>query len=275
MDNTELLVESKTMRESVISRVEILDKVKKLHLLPDDIHLTIELGANYYEVHKDAIEKVIREHRRELEADGLKLISGEALSAYKAETGFSIRAGKVIIFPKRALLRIGMLLRHSEVARQVRTYLLDNGVTAVQSNIVQIPTELNLLGQISTAIQQSYKAMVDMEQRIVEATKEIKETKEENKQLKSEIDDVRNGLVDINLPLRTQFNDAVKEYKGKCQLDWNIAYNNIYKLLGKQNHVNIKQRAENQGKKPIEIIEELNLLVPAIRLAKTLSGVAS
>jgi len=290
MDKTNLLIESKTMRESVIERTDILDKVKKLELLPDDVHLTIEMSANYYEVHKDAIEKVIREHRDELKSDGLKLLQGESLSAFKAETGFSIKAGKLIIFPKRALLRIGMLLRDSKVAKEVRSYLLDReSKEIISTNVVQIPTELNLLGQLSDAINQSYKAMIQMQNQIIEAdkkaeyadkkaeaaNKKAEEAEEKNKILAEALADVQNGLVDVNLPLRTQFNDAVKAYKGKCQLDWNIAYNNIYNILGKQHHVNIKLRAQNQGKKPIEVIEELNLLVPAIRLAKTLSGIAS
>lgn len=140
------------------------------------------------------------------------------------------------------------------------------------NNVVQIPTELNILGQISDAIQQSFKSMVVMQQEIVETKKEVQEAKEETKQLKSEIDDVRNGLVDVDLPLRTQFNDAVRTYKGKNQLEWNVAYNNIYKILAEQHHVNIKLRAQRSGKKPIDVLEQLNLLVPAIRIAKTLAG---
>jgi hypothetical protein len=160
--------------------------------------------------------------------------------------------------------------------------LLDIEQESKNNNVYQIPTELNLLGQLSDAIQHSYKAMIHIQttadnanKNAEIAVKKAEEAEDKNRKLEEDINDMRKGMVDINLPLRTQFNDAVKTYKGKFQLDWNKAYNNIYTHLGKQEGVNIKLRAERGGKKPIEIIEELNLLVPAIRLAKTLAGVAS
>jgi len=122
---SDALLESKTLRESVINRTEVLDRVKKLTMLPDDLHVTIEMAANYYEVHNDAIESVIRDHKDELTSDGMQVLKGERLSAFKTETGFSSRAASLTIIPRRALLRIGMLLRDSLVARQVREYLLN------------------------------------------------------------------------------------------------------------------------------------------------------
>jgi regulator of replication initiation timing len=181
---------------------------------------------------------------------------------------------KISITPK-------MKEKQPELADKLVSYQLKAaGVLAAAfvntpSNIVQIPTELNMFGQITDALQQSFKAMVNMQQELVETKKEVQEAKEENKQLKSDIQDVKNGLVDVNTPLRSQFNDAVKVYCGKQGLEFNIAYNNIYKILAEQHHVNIKLRAQRSGKKNIDILEELNLLVPAIRIAKTLGGVAS
>jgi hypothetical protein len=122
---SDALLESKTLRESMIDHTDVLDKVKKLTMLPDDLHVTIEMAANYYEVHEDAIEEVIRNHREELSADGLRVLRGKELSGFKTETGFSSRAAALTIIPRRALLRIGMLLRDSAVARQVREYLLN------------------------------------------------------------------------------------------------------------------------------------------------------
>ncbi|MEV2909174.1 hypothetical protein ABNF65_11120 [Paenibacillus larvae] len=125
MINSSALIESKTLRESVIDRTEVLDKVKKLSMLPDDLHISAEMAANYYEVHEDAIEKVIRSNREELEADGLRVLKGERLSAFKAESGIKSRAASFTIIPRRAVLRIGMLLRDSRVARSVRDHLLN------------------------------------------------------------------------------------------------------------------------------------------------------
>ncbi|MEV2910963.1 hypothetical protein ABNF65_20710 [Paenibacillus larvae] len=125
MINSSALIESKSLRESVIDRTEVLDKVKKLSMLPDDLHISVEMAANYFEVHEDAVEKVIRSNREELEADGLRVLKGNQLSAFKAESGIKSRAAAFTLIPRRAVLRIGMLLRDSQVARSVRDHLLN------------------------------------------------------------------------------------------------------------------------------------------------------
>jgi len=94
----------------------------------------------------------------------------------------------------------------------------------------------------------------------------------------NEVTDLKRGLVDINVPLRKQFNDAVRALSRKEQIGFDEAYSRVYELLGAQHHVDIKRRVENRrmkgdkNVKPIDIVEELNLLVPAIRLAKALVG---
>lgn len=125
MIKSDALIESKALRESYVNRVNVLDKVKKLTLLPDDLNVTVEMSANYYEVHIDAIESVIRDNREELMSDGLEVIKGERLSAFKAECQISSRASSLTIIPRRAILRIGMLLRDSPIARTVRDLLLN------------------------------------------------------------------------------------------------------------------------------------------------------
>lgn len=126
-----VLIESASLRAQHINRTDILDKVKALRLLPDNVHASIELVASYYEVHADAIEKVIRSNRAELDEDGLKVLTGDQLSAFKAESGYQSRAASLTLLPRRAILRVGMLLRNSGVARRVRAYLLDAEVVAV------------------------------------------------------------------------------------------------------------------------------------------------
>lgn len=153
-------------------------------------------------------------------------------------------------------------------------------------NVIQIPTELNMLGQLVEGFNQSFKAMVQMQTQVEavgkkaeEANKKAEAVSAKNKDLENELNDVRKGLVNVDLPLRTQFNDAVRKY-AKCHgIDWNEAYRKVYETLGKQNHINLNTRLKNRQKngesiKMIDLIEEINLLVPAIRLAKTLAGVA-
>lgn len=130
--NDEVLLESRTMRNRLVERTEVLDKVKALALLPDDLHATVEQAASYYEVDVKVIRKAIENHREELIEDGLKVLQGEELTRFASEITSLSRDG--IISPKtrfltlilrRAILRIGMLLRDSEIAKRVRTYLLN------------------------------------------------------------------------------------------------------------------------------------------------------
>lgn len=124
---SDVLIESKSLRESVINRIEVLEKVKKLALLPDDINMTVDMSASYCEVGIEAIKSVIKRNRDELESDGLKTLSGEELRSYKNLCGIMDNKTKSLtIFPRRALLRICMLLQESEVAKAVRSYLLDS-----------------------------------------------------------------------------------------------------------------------------------------------------
>ena len=54
--------------------------------------------------------------------------------------------GTVALFPKRAILRVGMLLRDSEVAKEVRTQLLnieENTATEIKTYEIDHETELH------------------------------------------------------------------------------------------------------------------------------------
>lgn len=70
----------------------------------------------------------------------------------------------------------------------------------------------------------------------------------------------------------------MNRYRKKAGIGYKEAYSNVYKLLEAQHHINIQRRLDNRAAKgsknlrAIDIVEELNLLVPAIRLAKTLAG---
>lgn len=121
------LIENKKARDSVIERTEVLDKVKFLPMLPDGIHTTIREVVEFYNVDKYAIQKIIYRRREELESDGLKVLKGNDYDEFNADnlSVLKISSRKITVFTRRAVLRIGMLLRDSEVAKQVRSYLLN------------------------------------------------------------------------------------------------------------------------------------------------------
>ncbi|MER5431051.1 restriction endonuclease [Streptomyces sp. NPDC002588] len=120
-----VLLESKSLRERVRDRTEVLDRVKALSLLPDGVHVTTAMVAAYFNVTVDAIRHLVQDHRTELENSGYHVLAGSRLSDFKSLSGVATRTRSLALFPRRAVLNVAMLLRDSEVARQVRTYLLD------------------------------------------------------------------------------------------------------------------------------------------------------
>ncbi len=120
-----VLLESRALRESVSDRTEALDKIKALSVLPDGLHVTTQMVADYFEVGIEAVKSLVKDHREELQANGYRLLTGSALRSFKDLCGLSPQARSVGIFSRRAVLNVAMLLRDSIVARQVRSYLLD------------------------------------------------------------------------------------------------------------------------------------------------------
>ncbi|MFJ1972640.1 restriction endonuclease [Streptomyces sp. NPDC087903] len=125
MINETALLESKALRCGVLDRTDVLDRVKTLSLLPDGLHVTTAMVATYFQVGVKAIRSLVLDHRAELEASGYRVLAGTQLGSFKELSGMQSHTASLALFPRRAVLNIAMLLRDSEVARQVRVYLLD------------------------------------------------------------------------------------------------------------------------------------------------------
>jgi hypothetical protein len=89
------------------------------------MHVTTAMVATYFGVGLEAVKSLVKDHRAELEANGYHLLTGEELRSLKDLSGIQSRARSLALFSRRAVLNVAMLLRDSEVARQVRVYLLD------------------------------------------------------------------------------------------------------------------------------------------------------
>lgn len=120
------------VRESHMNRVEVLEKVKGLLLLPNLEMATTKQVADFYEVNQNTLRQLIKERRDELEQDGLHYKKyaeikalGNLTSKMEELTALGISRVGVNVFPRRAILRVGMLLRDSVIAKEVRTQLLN------------------------------------------------------------------------------------------------------------------------------------------------------
>jgi len=119
------LTESPSLRAQYAGRVDALDKVKALSLLPDNVHMSTELVADYYEVDIDAIESVIRRNRAELDSNGYEVLRGAKLREFETVNLTGSKRRAFALFTRRAVLNVGQLLTESQVAADVRAYLLN------------------------------------------------------------------------------------------------------------------------------------------------------
>ncbi len=148
MNKNTNLVENKELREELIGRVEVLDRVGELLLLDELNMATTEMVANYYGEDVSTIKMCVKNNRDEIESDGYKVWKKNDFNESKinllssTKTNFTISLGNeevvvsnrgVALFPKRSILRVGMLLRDSEIAKEIRTQLL-NVVEVVKEN---------------------------------------------------------------------------------------------------------------------------------------------
>lgn len=170
-----LLTETKQkeLREQYIGRVDVLEKVKSLIMLPDVELMTVAQVADFYEVDVEAIQKVYQRNKTEIDEDGVINLTGKSLKSLigqdvqlkkysqlhgKCEVEFN-NGTKLILpnrgikaFSKRAVLRIGMLLRDSKVAKEVRTQLLNTFEEApAEAKTVNINEELDIQAKIGQA----------------------------------------------------------------------------------------------------------------------------
>ena len=155
-----VLIESKSARENQLAQIgeeratEVLNKIKALYFaLWNGTHTTItEQVAQFYEVQEGSLRKLLKFHREEFESDGLKTIRGKALSDARYLWSLPSKTSQVTVWTPRAVLRAGMLMRDSEVAKAVRTSLL-NAVEKVIPAQTQEIEKLKLQLEVAKAQQ--------------------------------------------------------------------------------------------------------------------------
>lgn len=131
---TDKYVESKSIRNTTLDSVDydFLDKIKVIPYLTNDMVLTIDQIASYYEVTIDAVRAIVKRNREEFESDGMTVLKGAELQRFKEEItmGQDVplfnHVNSLTLLTKRSLLRVGMILTNSGIATQVRNYLLNN-----------------------------------------------------------------------------------------------------------------------------------------------------
>ena len=305
---TELkLVESKELREQVSARVEVLDKVKQLFLIPEMEMMTIKQVAEYYEVDLDTIKKTYKRNKTEIDSDGtgvktlhdflrghdvpletagdflksqavtleanagslmghdVTLKAGEDFLKFHNETLKTVK-GKSIIklsdditleipnrgircFSKRAILRIGMLLRDSVVAKEVRTQLLNTlEESTVEQKTKQIDKETDILTELAMGIAKSYMDS-DIDALLLASQKysayqnrHIEKLKEENYNLGTSYKMLTKDILMWDNP--EKLNKAVRVIAGIRDIPFGFVWKELYDELLYKHHIGVKMRGK-------------------------------
>ena len=148
------LIESKSLRDDKLNEIsnekalESLNKAKALIMAfwkGENIATTAQI-AEFYEVSEDIARKTVSRHRDEFESDGLKVLRGKALNEVRDLMSLSPNSPNETIWNPRCALRLGMLLRDSEIAKLVRTVILDSleVIPAQSGRIRELELELEL-----------------------------------------------------------------------------------------------------------------------------------
>lgn len=300
--NEEELAVRKDLRDAAIERVEVLDKVKALFLVPQIMMATMGQVADYYEIPFRTLQTCYARNKEEIDNDGTKLKTGKDFnglvgltghnvplenptsdncqvqmiqnesfenvkiaevirhgrtgSTYKFSNGLSIDVPNrgVRCFSKRAILRIGMLLRDSNIAKEVRTQILNTfEKTSDEQKTVDINDEQNLYMKFAkAAIEGSKEDLLFASQEVFNfKNRHIKMLEDANENLKYNNKMLTTEILEWND--RSKINKAVRSIAGLRKVRFDVVWKELYDELLYKHHISLAKR----GKKPyIQHIKE-------------------
>lgn len=246
--------EDRNLRDNCISHYEVLERVKNLLLIPGMEFATMKQVAEFYDVEVKAIEKVCLRNKDELISDGVELKSYKdflirqdfGLETVKGKVLLTLENGNVLsvpnrglkVFPRRAILRIGMLLRDSAVAKEVRTQLLNiEEKTSNEIKTEDINEEQRLITNVGMAfasgnINDLLKATTEYN---AFQNRHITKLKEDNKALTGDI---------LEWKDRNKLNAGVRKLASVTKIYFGKMWNELYKNLQYKYGISLKRRGD-------------------------------
>lgn len=252
------LINNEALRNQCIEHYEVLEKVKELLLIPGTDFMSVKQVSDYYEVGIEAIQSLYKDYKNELDEDGVSIRSykdllivlkgqlkiGQGKTTVYLGNGSSIEVPRrgLKVFPRRAILRIGMLLRDSEIAKEVRTALLNiEEKTLDETKIADITEEQQLALSVGMAyasgnpdaIIMATGKMMDFKNR------HIVTLEQDNKALAGEI---------LEWKDRSKLNAGIRKLSAVTRVPFKDLWVKLYKNLQYKYGIDLKSR--NGGKKP-------------------------
>ncbi|MFD9544853.1 hypothetical protein [Streptomyces sp. NPDC060022] len=219
------LLESHALRVEQMGRVDALDKVKSLVMLPDGIHVRTDDVARYFEVSTASVRRLTDRHQQELADNGMRVLRGDDLRSFHGDMlslwegevpeSYPQAATQLRLYTRRTVLNVAMLLRDSDIARCVRTYLLDaeedlrtsiasldQRVTRVEGCLVGVGSALQELGPVLSRMSHRLDALdrkLDVTHQVVGAISlRLTDVSQDIVRLDARMDDFARHLKDLS-----------------------------------------------------------------------------
>lgn len=256
-------IDDRTLRDNNVGHYEVLEKVKKLLLIPSFEVMTLKQVADYYEVNPHTVEMICSRNSEELNSDGVcrkkvkDFINSQHVRSEKSsytttfvyDNGLNITMsnGGLKVFPRRAILRVGMLLRDSEVAKEVRTQLLNvEEKTSDETKTHDINEEQSLMLSVGMAVASGDATAVAVASaKLVEfKNRRIHKLENDNKALAEGI---------LEWKDRNKLNAGIRKLSAMTGIHFSKMWNELYKNLQYKYGICVKQRG---GTPYIQWIEE-------------------
>ena len=227
------------MTEDNIHKLEL---VKEILMLGKTDLMTVKMCAEYFEVNLSTLEMVIVNNREELEENGYKVYNyNELKSKFQNPNTLGIKRfpnrGKALL-TKRTLLNIGMLLRDSRVAKELRRRILD---------IVHDSEETEIVNNVINEIRTEQEISQDMLQAIMSGDL-VKESllKTELLNLKNKRIEHLEGIVTNSLTItesKSIINKCIRTIAStKYNNNFGTTWTEFYKLVNYKLNINVKNR---------------------------------
>lgn len=245
-------IDDRTLRDNSVGHYEVLEKVKKLLLIPSFEVMTLKQVADYYEVDPHTVEMICSRNSDELNSDGVcrkkvkDFLNSQHVRAEKSsytttfvyDNGLNITMsnGGLKVFPRRTILRVGMLLRDSEVAKEVRTQLLNiEEKTSDETKTHDIDEEQSLMLSVGMAVASGDATAVAVASaKLVEfKNRHIQKLENDNKALAEGI---------LEWKDRNKLNAGIRKLAAVTGIHFSKIWNELYKNLQYKYGICVKQR---------------------------------
>ena len=253
-------IDDRHLRDKNVSRFDVLEKVKDLLLISGTDYAVLSQVADYYEVGLEAIASLVKDNREELLEDGLinatgvetKEILGKFSKDFANQRGYFTCDGikfnhrNNLLFTRRAILRVGMLLRDSVIAKEVRTQLLNiEEKTSDDVKIQDITEEQSLMLAVGMAFASGdLNAFATASTNLVAfKNRHIEQLQADNEKLENDNMALAGDILEWSD--RKKMSAGIRRLKTFTTLTYADLWNELYRNLQYKYGISLKQRGKS------------------------------